>query len=272
MMRSIEVLFSPAEFSALARRDLSRTACVVLDILRATTSMMTALANGAEAIIPVAEISEALALKQQRPEVLLAGEREGLRIGADQTGGIEFDFGNSPREFLPDKVRGKTIAMTTTNGTRALRACAHADIVLIGSFLNLRAIVHCIRRVLPPHLILVCGGTHDQAALEDTLAAGALCERLWPYYASGQAADSAEIARRIYPLLQADLLGAMKHSRNGQRLLNHAELRGDVYFSVQRETLSFVAGLQEDGTVRKLACEAPSPSADATTVYSSPSA
>jgi len=168
MMRSIEVLFSPAEFSALARRDLSRTACVVLDIL------MTALANGAEAIIPVAEISEALALKQQRPEVLLAGEREGLRIGADQTGGIEFDFGNSPREFLPDKVRGKTIAMTTTNGTRALRACAHADIVLIGSFLNLRAIVHCIRRVLPPHLILVCGGTHDQAALEDTLAAGAL--------------------------------------------------------------------------------------------------
>src|SRR3989442_11039234 len=58
---------------------------------------------------------------------------------------------------------------------------------------------------------------------EDTLAAGALCERLWPYYASGQVADSAEIARRIYPLLQADLLGAMKHSRNGQRLLSHPD-------------------------------------------------
>jgi 2-phosphosulfolactate phosphatase len=273
MMRSIEVLFSPAEFSALARRDLSRTACVVLDILRATTSMMTALANGAEAIIPVGEISEALALKEQRPEVLLAGERDGLRIGPEQTGGIDFDFGNSPREFLPEKVRGKTIAMTTTNGTRALRACAHADTVLIGSFLNLRAIVHWIRRALPPHLILVCSGTHDQAALEDTLAAGALCERLWPYYASGQAADSAEIARRIYPLLQADLLGAMKHSRNGQRLLSHPELRGDVYFCVQRETLSFVAGLQEDGTVRKFACEAPpAPSTDSTTVYSPPSA
>ena len=154
----------------------------------------------------------------------------------------------------------------------ALRACAHAETVLIGSFLNLRAIVNWVRRELPPHLILVCSGTHSQAALEDTLAAGALCERLWPYYASGQVADSAEIARRIYPLLQADLLGAMKHSRNGQRLLNHPELRGDVQFCVQRETLSFVAGLQTDGTLRKLACETPPHSGDTTTQYSRPAA
>ena len=272
MTRSIEVLFSPAESSALAHRDLGRTACVVLDILRATTSMMTALANGAEAIIPAGEIPEALAIKEERPEVLLAGERNGLRIRADQTGGVDFEFGNSPREFVPEKVRGKTIVMTTTNGTRALRACAHAESVLIGSFLNLRAIANWIRRELPPHLILVCSGTHSQAALEDTLAAGALCERLWPYYASGQVADSAEIARRIYPLLQADLLGAMKHSRNGQRLLNHPELRGDVHFCVQRETLSFVAGLQTDGTVRKLACEPPPHSGDMTTHYSRPTA
>src|SRR5947207_9610425 len=272
MTRSIEVLFSPAEFSTLHQRDLSRTACVVLDILRATTSMMTALANGAEAIIPVAEIPEALAIKEERPDVLLAGERNGLRIRAEQTGGIDFDFGNSPREFLPEKVRGKTIVMTTTNGTRALRACAHAETVLIGSFLNLRAVMNWIRRELPTHLLLVCSGTHNQAALEDTLAAGALCERLWPYYASGQVADSAEIAGRIYPLLQTDLLGAMNHSRNGQRLLSHPELRGDVYFCVQRETLNFVAGLQKDGTVRKLACEAPAPSGDTASIYSPPSA
>ncbi|TMP96706.1 MAG: 2-phosphosulfolactate phosphatase [Verrucomicrobia bacterium] len=272
MTRSIEVLFSPPEFSALAERDLSRTACVVLDILRATTTMMTALANGAEAVIPVSEIPEALAIRDDRPDVLLAGERNGLRLRAEQTGGVDFDFGNSPREFLPEKVRGRTIVMTTTNGTRALRACAHAETVLIGSFLNLRAVVNLIRQELPPRLILVCAGTHNQAALEDTLAAGALCERLWPYYASGHVADSAEIARRIYPLLQADLLGAMKHSRNGLRLLNHPELRGDVYFCVQRETLGFVAGLQTDGTVRKLVCEAPPPSGDTASIYSRPSA
>src|SRR3989442_15614414 len=107
---------------------------------------------------------------------------------------------------------------------------------------------------------------------EDTLAAGALCERLWPYYASGQVADSAEIARRIYPLLQADLLGAMKHSRNGQRLLNHPELRGDVHSCVQPETLSFVAGLQTDGTLRQLSCETRPHSGDTTTHYSRPAA
>ena len=104
------------------------------------------------------------------------------------------------------------------------------------------------------------------------MAAGALCERLWPYYASGQVADSAEIARRIYPLMQADLVGAMKHSRNGQRLLNHPELRGDVSFCVQRETLSFVAGLHTDGMVRKLVCEVQPPSGDTTALYSPPSA
>src|SRR6266508_450830 len=271
MTRSLEVLFSPAESSALAHRDLGRTACVVLDILRATTSMMTALANGAEAIIPAGEIPEALAIKEERPDVLLAGERDGLRIRADQSGGVDFDLGNSPREFTPEKVRGRTIVMTTTNGTRALRACAQAETVLIGAFLNLRAVVNWIRRELPTHLVLVCSGTREQAALEDTLAAGALCERLWPYYASGQVADSAEIARRVYPLLQADLLGAMKHARNGQRLLHHPELRADVYFCVQRETLSFVAGLHTDGMVRKLACEAPAPSGDTTAIYSRPS-
>src|SRR5437867_5092825 len=194
MTRSIEVLFSPAESSALTHRDLGRTTCVVLDILRATTSMMTALANGAEAIIPAGEIPEALAIKEEKPEVLLAGERNGLRILADQTGGIDFDFGNSPREFVAEKVRGKTIVMTTTNGTRALRACAHAETVLIGSFLNLRAIVNWIRRELPPHLILVCSGTHSQATLADTLAAGPLSDPPSPYHPSGHVAYSARIA------------------------------------------------------------------------------
>src|SRR5882724_9094593 len=99
----LEVLLSPAEFANLRNRDLSQTVCVVFDILRASTSMVTALANGAEAIIPVAEISEALALRQQRPDVLLAGERDGVRIRAELTGGIEFDLGNSPREYRSEE-------------------------------------------------------------------------------------------------------------------------------------------------------------------------
>src|SRR6185503_15623988 len=104
MTTNLEILFTPAEFATLDQRDLSQTSCVVFDILRATTTMVTALANGAKAIIPVAEISEALAIRRREPEVLLAGERDGLRIRAAQTGSIEFDLGNSPREFRAERV------------------------------------------------------------------------------------------------------------------------------------------------------------------------
>lgn len=247
----LEVVLSPAEFPALRERDLSQTVCVVFDVLRATSSMVTALSNGADAIIPVAEISEALTVRQHRPEVLLAGEREGLRIRGNLTGGVEFDLGNSPREFTAEKVHGRTIVMTTTNGTRALRACAGARAVLIGSFLNLRATYLSLMEQRPSSLILVCSGTFEEPALEDILAAGAVCERVWPMYGGGHISDSAEVARRIYPLMQYDLLGAMKHSRNGRRLLSNPELRSDVWFSVQRETVSFVAKLGDDGAVRK---------------------
>jgi 2-phosphosulfolactate phosphatase len=251
---SLEVILSPAEFGSLRQRDLSQSVCVVFDILRATTSMITALANGAEAIIPVSEIAEALALKEKNPTVLLAGERDGWRIRADQTGGIDFDLGNSPREFTAEKVMGKTIVMTTTNGTRALRACAEAKTVLVASFLNLRGTTNWLKEHTPSHLLLVCSGTVEESALEDVLAAGALCERVWPHYAGagGHVADSAEIARRLYPLMQANLFDAMKSARNGQRLLAIPELRDDVWHCVQRETVPFAAALFPSGAVRKL--------------------
>lgn len=247
----LEVLLSPAEFVGLAQRDLTQSTCVVFDILRATTSMVAALANGAEAVIPVAEIAEAVEWRRQRPEVLLAGEREGLRIRAHQSAGVDFDLGNSPREFTADKVHGKTIVMTTTNGTRALRACVGARTVLVSSFLNLRATYQFLLAQQPTHLILVCAGTFEEPALEDILAAGAVCEKVWSVYSNGHTSDSAELARRIYPLMQFDLMGAMKHARNGRRLLGNPELRGDVLFSVQRETFSFVVEMRADGSVRK---------------------
>src|SRR5687767_11924320 len=136
MTVSIDAILSPAEFPLLAQRDLSQTTCVVFDVLRATSSMLTALNHGAQAIIPVSEIHEALACKTQQSNVLLAGERHGLRIRKEVTGSIDFDFGNSPRDFVREKVQGKTIAWTTTNGTRALRACAHGEMILLGGLVN----------------------------------------------------------------------------------------------------------------------------------------
>jgi len=248
----LEVVLSPAEFPALAKRDLNESVCVVFDILRATTSMVTALGSGAREIIPVAEISEALELRKERPEVLLAGERDGLRIRARLTGSVDFDLGNSPREFTPEAVGGRTLVMSTTNGTRALRACAGAKVTLIGSFLNLRATTNWLRETQPSSLLLVCSGTHEEPALEDILAAGAVCERIWPHYAGGHVSDSAELARRVYPLMQSNLLEAMKSARNGRRLFAHPELRDDVWMCVQRETVSFLAGVCADGAVRRL--------------------
>ena len=194
--------------------------------------------------------AEALSIRQRQPEVLLAGERDGVRIEGHLTGGVGFDLGNSPREFTAARVGGRTIAMTTTNGTRALRACAPAAAVLLGSFLNLRATAEFIEGSTPPHLLLVCSGTLDQAAYEDVLGAGALCDLLWPKYGGGAVADSAHIARRLFRLEQNDLLAAVAQSRNGRRLMAHPDLREDVPFCVQRDLFRLVAELGKDGWVR----------------------
>jgi 2-phosphosulfolactate phosphatase len=248
-MRGLEVLFSPVEFAALDQLDLGATVCVVFDVLRATSSMVTALNNGAKAIIPVMGIPEALSFRSQQAEVLLAGEREGVRIPVELTGGIAFDLGNSPREFKKEVVAGKVIVMTTTNGTRALRACAHAKRVLVASFLNLQAIADYLDEEAPAHLILVCSGTKEEPAYEDALCAGALCDLLWVKWSAGSVSDSALIARKLYCQERQDLLAAVSQSRNGRRLLSHPELREDVRFCVQRDVLGMIPEMDEHGRV-----------------------
>ncbi len=249
-MKTLDVLFTPADFAPLKGRKLDDTVCVVFDVFRATSSMITALANGASAIIPVGEISEALAIRQRKPEVLLAGERDGVRIRAALTGGIDFDLGNSPREFTRGKVAGKTIVMTTTNGTRALQSCAHAKVALIGSFLNLQATADYLRRANPTSLLLICSGTFDQAACEDALGAGALCELLGNDGGPAEVSDSALMARQLFQLARNDLLKAASGSRNGRRLLSKTDLRDDVPFCLQRDCFNFAAALQPDGNIR----------------------
>lgn len=250
-MSSLEVLFTPAESATLARRDLAKTFCVVFDVLRATTTMITALWNGADAILPVEEITEALAARAQQPGVLLAGERDGVRIGSELTGGPGFDLGNSPREFLPAVVRGKVIVMTTTNGTRALSSCRKAQTTLAASFLNLAATAQLIHQRNPVQLLIVCSGTLNQAAYEDVLGAGALCELVWAQYQDGSLADSAHVAREIFLQASGDLLSAISRSRNARRLLSKKELREDVAFCLQRDLMPMVAALGKDGLVRR---------------------
>jgi 2-phosphosulfolactate phosphatase len=237
----IEVILTPAELPALAERDLGRTVCVVFDILRATSTFVTALNNGAAAIIPVSEISEALETGKKQPDVLLGGERNGVKI---RTAEGEFDFGNSPREYTPEKVQGKTIVSTTTNGTRALRACVGAKMVLAGSFLNLSATGDYLLEDNPENVLLVCAGTGERAALEDIMAAGALCEMLSDDKAETELSDSAQTALAAYEQADEKLAEVIHQSENAGRLLAIPELREDVDFCLQRDVFNLVAALQ----------------------------
>jgi 2-phosphosulfolactate phosphatase len=249
-MKTIEVLNTPAEFALLRGRDLSRTVCVVFDVLRATSAMVTALANGAVGIVPVAKIAEALAWRAKSAEVLLAGEREGVRIRAAQTGSVDFDLGNSPREFTRAIVAGKIIVTTTTNGTRALRACVGAREILAGSFLNLSATLARVQALDAENILLIGSGTGEAEALEDTLAVGAAVRGLET--PATELSPAALRAREIFSMHETDLLAAMPRASNGARLLANPALRDDVAVCLQRDVFNLVAQLDADGVVRRL--------------------
>jgi 2-phosphosulfolactate phosphatase len=211
---------------------------------------VTALHNGAKAIIPVSEISEALAIRKKQPDVLLGGERDGVKIHAAQTGDIDFDLGNSPHEYTPEKVRGKIIVSTTTNGTRALRACVGAQTVLAASFLNLTATAQFIRRLQPSQIMLVCAGTRENAALEDVLAAGALGEMLLRDSSGLAVSDSVETALNACRKAKSNLFAAVSGAENARRLLAIPELRDDVAFCLRQDVYNLIATLGGDGAIR----------------------
>lgn len=150
---------------------------VVLDVLRATTVMVHALAAGCEAVIPCLEVEDArrTAARLSTSKAILGGERGGLPIEG-------FDLGNSPASYTPDVCAGKTLVMTTTNGTRAILASLEADRVLVAAFVNMDATAQELKIELlkanarPIHL--VCSGTEGFISLEDSLLAGALVGKL----------------------------------------------------------------------------------------------
>lgn len=161
----VDVCFTPDE---VVPGELQGRVAVVVDVLRATSTIVEALANGARSIYPVASIDAAVRLAQNigRDQVLLCGERRGLPIDG-------FDLGNSPREFTAERVAGKSLIMTTTNGTPALLATTAARSTLVASFLNLSAILSALAAEALP-VTVVCAGRERRFSLDDAVCAGAV--------------------------------------------------------------------------------------------------
>ncbi|HWR44222.1 2-phosphosulfolactate phosphatase [Sporomusa sp.] len=204
----IDVIFLPA---AVSEVDMSNTTCVVLDIFRATTSIVTAMANGCKVLTPVLTVNDAQQLSNQNKTALLAGERQSIKIAG-------FDFGNSPFDFSGDKVRGRQIIMTTTNGTTAIKATEGAYRTLIGSFSNASAVCRQAKQY-GKDIMIVCAGTDRLFSLEDALCAGFLTEML---LSEGESetilTDAASGALLMYTQAKDALVDVAKNSRNGRRL------------------------------------------------------
>lgn len=148
---------------------------IVIDLLRATSVMIAAISNGAEMIIPVEEVSEAMLFKNLQEDILLGGERDAVKIDG-------FDLDNSPLSYKKEIVFGKTIVITTTNGTRALKKCLLSKYVFLGSFINAKKTAdHIIKNIVHDSndtIAIVCAGTNQRFTLEDILCAGYFTELL----------------------------------------------------------------------------------------------
>jgi 2-phosphosulfolactate phosphatase len=203
--RSLDVCFSPA---LIHLHDISDSIVVVIDVLRATSSICVAFANGVKSIVPVATVEESMAYKEKG--FLIGAERNGEMLGG-------FDLGNSPFSYMDPKVKGRDIALTTTNGTQAMEAAKNAYQVVAGSFLNLDVLSAWLK-TQDKNVLMLCSGWKNSFNLEDTLLAGAVVDQLHADYDSSLLFDSAIAARHLYQLAKDDLYLFLENSSHRKRL------------------------------------------------------
>jgi 2-phosphosulfolactate phosphatase len=214
---------------AVGRGDL----IIVIDALRSGTSILNALTNGAEAVIPAVTLKEAYKLRSQHPEYLLAGERGGHK----PTG---FDLGNSPLEFTSERVKGKSLVMTTTSGTAALNRSQAARWVLVGAFLNARAVAGEAEEIAVREGIgvsFVLAGEKGKFSLEDFLCAGAIAKG----FAAGRVyfSDKVQAALLAFRQAETDLAGSVMKAEHAKHLVKLG-FREDIDFSCRLNVLRTV--------------------------------
>jgi len=216
-MKNIDVCLTP---DLLHQYELENKIVVVVDILRATSCMVSGLANGVKEIVPVATLEECKAL--QEAGYLAAAERNGSKADG-------FDMGNSPFEYMDDKVKGGKVAVTTTNGTLAISKSLKAKEILIGAFLNLDALAKYLKNK-EEDIIVLCAGWKGKFNLEDTLFAGALCHQLKSDFAF--ACDAPLAAEAMYITARKDMMKYMEDSSHAKRLAK-LNVKKDIAYCVQ---------------------------------------
>ncbi len=205
-LHSIEVCFSPVLYPYILNDN--NYIVVIIDILRASTAICTAFQNGVDKIIPVASIEEAKEYKDKGFTV--AAERNGIKIDFA-------DFGNSPFNFTPEKVKGKSIVYSTTNGTQAIKTVKDCKDVVIGCFINLSYLAKWLREQ-NRNVLILCSGWKQKFSLEDTVCAGALIEELLKHPDYIIHCDSATASLDLWSIAKNDLRGYMNKALHRHRL------------------------------------------------------
>lgn len=226
-----------------ADRDALAGACVVvIDVLRASSTIIAALESGAERILPIADVATAcrLARPGERIAKILAGERKGVPVEG-------FDLGNSPLEFTRERVSGKTIVLTTTNGTRAIAAASKAERVVVCSFANVDAVAEAVGRA--ESLAVLCCGTEGAVASEDLLCGGMLLELLGNAVDASSLNDAARLSLMLAGKHGGEVETYMRACDNG-RLLASLGFDADIAACAAVGTSRLVPTLCEGAIVR----------------------
>ena len=233
-MRKVAVCLSPELIHLF---DIKNRIVVVVDIFRATSSMVTALANEVASITSVTDLKTCMEYRDKG--YVIAGERNGLTAKG-------FELGNSPRSYLDHAYSGKKIAMTTTNGTLAIdKSKSGAAGVLVGSFLNLNATAQYLSRKSNDVLIL-CAGWKGNFNLEDSLYAGALVEALSDSH--GFEDDGALAMRMLYQANKHDLISFLNQASHAKRLQHHG-IAEDIEFCLSLDKYDLIGKLVGDELV-----------------------
>ena len=230
--------------SAVAEEDVRGKTAIIVDVFRATTTILTALERGARMVIPVADMNEAgqLASNLDPSAFLLAGERLGKKIEG-------YHLGNSPSEMLPEVIAGKTIILTTTNGTRAVAAARGADHIVSATFRNLNASVEYVK-ALGKDVVVVASGWRGRLSLEDTLCAGYLLSELHGTDFQADEADDAFIAHSLYQRYKAQLTETLRAGSHAHRL-HLMQADADVDYALHMNVSDGVPRLKDGAFVLK---------------------